>query len=213
MIGTPVKIAACLGLLMILVACGNSPPNRFYRLTPGNGSPGSEQKPSVGVGPVTIPAFLNRSALAYSRGENRLIISSFDLWAEPLSAGVNRVIGLNLAQLLNTQNISEFPWDSRYSPDYGVRINILDMDTDEKQATLVAEWVLMHPDNGEIFNRRISRYTSPLPTGTFDPSELPSAYSALLYQLSETIAGAIQADQRKTASDSGEHRRTSSPSL
>jgi uncharacterized lipoprotein YmbA len=205
MTGTPVKIAACLSLAMFLTACGSSPTSQFYRLTPGNGSLGSEQQPSLGVGPVEIPEFLNRTALVYTRGENRLLISGTELWAEPLADGVNRVLGLNLAQLLNTQSLSYFPWDTRHPPEYGVRISIIDLDANEQQATLVADWVLFHPTTGKAINRRISRYTSPLPAGAFDPSELPLAYSALLYQLSETIAGSIEADQQKTASDSGEH--------
>jgi len=203
--GSPVKVVVGLSFLLFLGACGSSPANQFYRLTPGNGSLGSEQRPSVGIGPVEIPEFLNRSALVYTRGENQLMISGTELWAEPLADGVNRVLGLNLAQLLNTQNVSYFPWDSRHAPDYGIRVSILDMDADEQQATLVADWVLLHPANGEIINRRISRYTSTLPSGKFVPSELPPLYSALLYQLSETIAEAIQAEVQKTASGGVEH--------
>ena len=201
----PAKVVVGLGLLLLLAACSSSPASKFYRLTPGNGSLGSEQQPSVGVGPVEIPEFLNRSALVYTRGKNQLIIAGTELWAEPLADGVNRVLGLNLAQLLNTQNISYFPWDSRHAPDYGIRVSILDMDADEQQAILVADWVLLHPANGGIISRRISRYTATLPNGKFAPSELPPLYSTLLYQLSETISEVIQAEVQKTASDGDVH--------
>ena len=200
MIDALLKTVAGLGLLLLLAACGSSPQSQFYRLTPGNGSPGSEQQPSLGVGPVEIPEFLNRSALAYTRGENRLQISGNEIWAEPLAEGVQRVVGLNLAQLLNTENLNYFPWDTRHQPEYGVRISVLDLDADAQQATLTADWLLYRPATGEIISKRISQNTKPLPTGASTPSKLPSAYSALLYQLSETIAAEIR-DQQKSAKD------------
>jgi len=201
MIDALLKTVASLGLLMLLAACGSSPPSQFYRLTPGNGSPGSEQQPSLGVGPVEIPEFLNRSGLAYTRGENRLHVSGKEIWAEPLAEGVQRVVGLNLAQLLNTENLNYFPWDTRHQPEYGVRISVLDLDADAQQATLTADWLLYRPATGEIISKRISQHTKPLSTGTFAPSELPPVYSALLYQLSETIAAAIREEQQKATED------------
>jgi len=200
MIDALLKTVASLGLLMLLAACGSSPPSQFYRLTSGNGSLGSEQQPSLGVGPVEIPEFLNRSALVYTQGENRLQISGNEIWAEPLADGVQRVLGLNLAQLLNTENLSYFPWDTQHPPEYGVRISVLELDADEQQATLTADWLLYRPATGEILSKRISQNTKPLPTGSSTPSKLPSAYSALLYQLSETIAAEIR-DQQKSAKD------------
>ena len=121
------------------------------------------------------------------------LVGGSEIWAEPLAEGVQRVLGLNLAQLLNTQNLNYFPWDTRHPPEYGVRISVLDLDADAQQATLTADWRLYRPASGEIISKRISQYTKPLPTGTFAPSELPPIYSALLYQLSETIAAEIRA--------------------
>ena len=196
MIGHSVSIAASLSLLLLLTACGSSPPSHLYRLTAASGALGGEQQPSLGIGPIEIPEFLNRSALVYTRGENRLLVSGTDLWGEPLAQGVQRIMGLNLAQLLNTENLSYFPWDSRHPPQYGVRISVLDLDANDQEATLTADWLLFHPATGDVISKRISQYSKPLPAGTFAPSELPPAYSTLLYQLSETIADAIREKQR-----------------
>tara|TARA_R110001599_G_scaffold353463_1_gene593013 strand:- start:60444 stop:61061 length:618 start_codon:yes stop_codon:yes gene_type:complete len=204
MTGTPLRIAASLSLLLMLASCGSSPASHFYRLTPGSGALGNEQQPSLGVGPIEVPEFLNRSALVYTRGENRLLVSGTDLWGEPLAQGVQRILGLNLAQLLSTQNLSYFPWDSRHPPEYGVRVSVLDLDADEREATLTADWVLFRPATGDVISKRISQYTNPLQAGSFAPSNLPPAYSALLYRLSETIAAEIREEQRKSAKDQGE---------
>jgi uncharacterized lipoprotein YmbA len=195
MTSTPLRVTACLGLLLLLAGCGSSPPSHFYRLTSGPGAISANQQPSLGVGPIAIPEFLNRSALVYSGGNNRLQVAGSELWAEPLNEGVQRVLGLNLAQQLDTGNLSYFPWDTRNSPEYGIRVNVLDLDADEQQATLVADWQLYRPATGATITRRISQYSESLAAGTLTPSELPRAYSALLYQLSETIAGVIRAEQ------------------
>ena len=201
MTGTMVKTAVSLCIVFCLAACGSSPPSKFYRLTAGTGSIENTQQLSLGVGPIEVPEFLNRSALVYTRGENRLLISSTELWAEPLAEGVQRIIGLNLAQLLDTENLSYFPWDSRHLPEYGVRVSVLDLDANEQQAMLTAEWIVFYPTSGDIVSKRISQHKHPLPAGTFTASELPPAYSNLLYQLSETIAAEIRKDQQTTARD------------
>ena len=198
MISTITRIGLGLVLALWLAACAGSPPNSFYRLTPAAAAPtpGAEH-PSLGVGPVDIPEFLNRSALVYSAGDNRLQIAGSERWAEPLEDGVKRVVGLNLALLLHSENLRYFPWDPRQVPDYGIRISVLDMDADARQATLVADWVLYRPGDGTTISRRISRFNEPLAAGDLAPAQLPPAYSALLYQLSETIAAAIRTDQQQ----------------
>jgi len=203
MISKPVSIAASLSLLLLLASFGSSPPSHLYRLPPGHGALGGEQSPSLGIGPIEIPEFLNRSALLYTRGENRLLVSGSDLWGEPLAQGIQRIVGLNLAQLLNTENLSYFPWDSRHPPQYGIRIRVLDLDANEQAATLTADWTLFHPATGDIISKRIGQYTTPLQGATFAPSELPPAYSTLLYQLTETMAADIREDQRASASVDG----------
>jgi len=192
----PYRIPAVLCLVLGLAACGSSPPTNFYRLTPAVAYAPGGQEPSVGIGPIDIPEFLNRNALVYARGGNQLQLADTERWAEPLEYGVKRVVGLNLSQLLHTQNLRFFPWDLRQAPDYGVSINIMDLDASEGQAILVADWQVYRPGDGSAITRRISRFSQPLASGQPVPGALPAAYSALLYELSETIAEAIRAEQQ-----------------
>lgn len=190
------RITGGLCLLLLLAACGSSPPSSFYRLTPAVAPAPGGQQPSLGIGPVEIPEFLNRNALVYTRGGNQLQIAATERWAEPLEYGVKRVVGLNLSQLLHSENLRFFPWEARQAPDYGVRISVLDLDASDGQAALVVDWLIYRPGDGAAITRRISQFNHPLASGQPVPAELPAAYSALLYQLSETIADAIRADQQ-----------------
>jgi uncharacterized lipoprotein YmbA len=129
-----------------------------------------------------------------------LQLADTERWAEPLEYGVKRVVGLNLSQLLHTENLRFFPWDLRQAPEYGVRINILDLDARDGQATLVVDWLLYRPGDGTTLTRRISQFNTSLPPGPLEPAALPAAYSALLFQLSETLAAAISGEMDQAAS-------------
>jgi len=199
MISTTVRIAGSLGLAVLMAGCGSSPPNHFYRLTAAGASIGTEQQPSLGIGPIEIPEFLNRNAIVYSGGGNRLEVIGNERWAEPLGEGVQRVLGLNLAGLLDSENLSYFPWDARREPEYDIRVSVLDLDAEDGRATLVADWLLYRPGDGATIAKRISSFSKPLPAGAVVASDLPTSYSALLYELSATIADAIREEQDKHA--------------
>ena len=51
--------------------------------------------------------------MVLSRDGHQINVSEFDRWAEPLEAGISRVLILNLAALMNSQEVYAFPWRSR----------------------------------------------------------------------------------------------------
>ncbi|MBP6681938.1 MAG: membrane integrity-associated transporter subunit PqiC [Halioglobus sp.] len=196
MTSTLKQISASLCLLLCLMSCASSPPSNFYRLTPAVDHAPGGPTPSLGIGPVDIPEFLNRNALVYTRGGNQLQLAESERWAEPLDDGITRVLGLNLSALLQTETLRFFPWDLRQAPDYGVRINILDLDARDGQAILVADWLLYRPGNGATIASGISQFSTALPAGELQAAQLPAAYSALLFELSQTIAAAIKVEMQ-----------------
>ena len=196
---TIMELTSGLALTLYLAACGSSPTNNLYRLTSPITPTGGDQQPSLGIGPIDIAEFLNRDALVYSRGGNQLQAQSYERWAEPLVDGVERVMGVNLAQLMRSQNLLFFPWDMHHAPDYGIRISVIDLDADDEQAILVADWLLYRPRDGSTITRRISNFKEPLAGEQLAAADLPAAYSALLFQLSETIAKAIREEEQKVA--------------
>ncbi|MEH6588850.1 MAG: PqiC family protein [Halioglobus sp.] len=182
-------------ILVLLAACGSTPQSNYYLLSaPGNAEQNS-QTPSLGIGPIEIPEYLNRNGLVYHRDGNKLDIASYERWAEPLASGVERVIGLNLATLLGTQNIQSYPWHRNDAPEYGVQVTIIMLDTTATTATLVAEWVVQKPQQNTLLTRKITQLHMALPAGDVQPSQIPATYSDLLFQLSEVIAASITADQ------------------
>jgi uncharacterized lipoprotein YmbA len=193
--------ALVLVLVLVLAGCGSSPRSNYYLLSPLAAHAPAGQSPALGVGPVEIPEYLDRNGLVYLSGANRLQVAGSERWAEPLEDGVRRVVGLNLASLLDTENLSYFPWPAAHAPDYAVRVNVLALEADDRQATLIAKWLLHRPATGEPVARRMSRLQRPLPDGRWRAEQVAPAYSALLFQLSRLIAAAIDADRATAGSD------------
>lgn len=187
-----VKWATVLGMAALITACGSTPRGNHYVLTaPGPGTP-SGDSPALGVGPIEIPEYLKRNGLVYNREGNRLHISDTERWAEPLDSGIARVITVNLAKLLDTQDIRPFPWHPDRPPEFGVKVRIVTLNADNTEAELTAEWLVFKADNGLPVQRRISRLTQPMPGGEFQVEQIPAAYSALLLGLCEEIAAVIR---------------------
>ncbi len=183
-------------LLPVLLAagCGSSPHNNYYILTAQNGKPAAGLKPSLGIGPIEIPEYLNRNGLVYQRQNNSLKIAGSDRWAEPLADGISRVLRLNLAQLLDTQAVRDYPWYTEQAPDFGVKVSILALDATDGDVALTAEWSVYRPSGGEIVSQRISQLHTSLPSAA-GPGDLAASYSTLLSELSTQIAAQIQLAQ------------------
>lgn len=185
------KASALIFLAILLAACGSTPQSTHYLLSATLDEVPTGQSPAIGVGPIDIPEYLNRNTLVYRGNGNELQIAQQSRWAEPLEDGISRVLGLNLAGLLNTENVRTHPWHPKRPPEYSVKIRVLGMDALEGEAVLVAEWLVYQPGNGGQETRKISKHSLSLDTQRPIPAQLPEAYSTLLYKLSEEIAGVI----------------------
>ncbi|MFV0276129.1 MAG: membrane integrity-associated transporter subunit PqiC [Parahaliea sp.] len=188
---TRLSLAPALLLCLMLGACGSTPHSNYYRLSAVSDG-GSGVTPAIGIGPVEIPQYLNRNSMVFMRDDNQLHIASFERWAEPLQAGITRVLGLNLAGALDTQNIRPFPWRGSDIPDYGVQLWLLALDAKPGGTRLVAAWRVYKPASGGEVMRRIGRYQGA--GSDIDGAAISSAFSRMLAQLSDDIASAIRED-------------------
>ena len=188
----PHGLAVLLLVISVLAGCGSTPRSNHYLLTSGAADVPTGDSPSIGVGPVTVPEYLNRDPLVYRRSHNQLQISNEERWAEPLQDGITRVLALNLATQLNTGNVQAFPYHARRRPDVGVKLRVLRLDAEASSARLVAEWLLYRPATGEALERRLTTLQTAIDPGQDLPGQIPGAYSTLLWDLGEEIAAGIR---------------------
>jgi len=110
---------------------------------------------SVGLGPIEIPGYLDRQQIATRTSANRLSYSETDRWAAPLAESFSRVLGQNIAQLLNPAQMIQFPWQSNDAPDYQVKIEVLQFEANSNQeAWLTARWTVVDRNKKILVSKR-----------------------------------------------------------
>ena len=180
-------------IVVILAAgCGSTPSSRFYTLSatpaPGAGTPSDL---SLAVGPVTIPAVIDRPQIVVSAGPNQVRLDEFNRWASPLQSNISRVVADNLAAILGTPRVSLFPQTVSAAADYRVAIQVQSFDSAPGDAaTLDAVWTVSRAKDGKSQTGRTA-VREAAPQGGFDG--LAAAHSRALARLSRDIADAIQA--------------------
>lgn len=186
-------------ITLTLTACGTTPNSNYYLLSSEATDIPAQGSLSLGVGPIEIPEYLNRNAFVLSRDNNQLHVASFERWAEPLDGGIERVMRLNLASLLDTQNVQSYPFGSKEKPQYAVEVTILRLDANNSGASLIAEWRLHRPQLEQTVSRHINRLHQDISSNPLQATDIAPAYSRLLMQLSEVIATAISAVEASQA--------------
>ncbi|QFU74917.1 membrane integrity-associated transporter subunit PqiC [Halioglobus maricola] len=177
--------------ILLLGACTTTPSNHYLLDTRVDTIPDASS-PSLGVGPVEMPAYLRREQLVYSMGGSEVEIDNTERWAEPLEGAIGRVVSLNMAGLLQTNSVQTYPYHQQRAPDFGVKLNIRKLDAEPTGATLIAEWLLYQPTSGNQLVRRLSQHKIGLDSSAEIAPQIPAAYSELLWKLSEEIATEIQ---------------------
>ena len=184
---------------LLLTACGSSPRSDYYMLTADARGGRIGEGAALGVGPVTIPDYLKTRQIVMNRNDHLLQLAEYDRWAEPLDAGVSRVVAVNLAVLMETNKVQTFPWRRDAVPEFAVRIAVIQFAAQGNEALLVAEWSITRPRAGESGSRGISRLTTPI--AGEEPEHVAGAYSTLLLDLSNIIADALRQDQQLAAAE------------
>jgi uncharacterized lipoprotein YmbA len=196
---TPASTARTALVLIValagLGACASSPPPRSYLLSAATppASSGHAAGPVVGVGPVAIPDYLDRAPLVLLTGGDEVALSAEHQWAEPLRAGVSRVLAENLSMMIPTDAVPVFPWRTPWTPQYRVTVEILRFEGPlGGPAVLSARWRLLDGNGRELVLRAVHRSEA---TVGSSPAALVAAQSRLLAGVSRDIAAEIQARQ------------------
>ena len=177
-----------------LGACASTP-SRFYILNTLSASetiPGTAaaQGPIIGVGPITVPKYLDRPQIITRSGRNQPALGEFDCWAEPLQDNVLRVLGENLAFLIPTDQVVLHSWPQSATLDYQVTVDMLHFDVWlGGESILLAHWSTLDCAELPLLSQQASLNVL---VGGGDYEAMVAALSELLARLSGDIAVAIQ---------------------
>ena len=169
--------------------------SKFYVLSPSAADSAVATSASphsilVGLGPVKLPAYLDRQEVVTRVAPNRLELSTVDRWAEPLDIDFTRILAQDLSKDLGTQRITFFPWYGTTHVDYQVKVDVYRFETDAQgKVDLTAHWQILD-GTGKLLVVRDSSYSETAKPG--DAGDGSAAMSRALGRLSQEIATAIQ---------------------
>lgn len=149
--------------LLILAGCGTTKPSKFYLMTPTTETAdvqSATENPAVGIGPITLPAYLDRPEIAQRLGDNQIHYAGSHRWAEPLRVSFTRVLGENIGAMLPTDRITIHPWGRSVSVDYQVEVDVSRFDSDTSgNVVLAASWKVTRIVDNSTLARKKTRYT------------------------------------------------------
>jgi uncharacterized protein len=183
--------------ITVLTACTSAPAVHFYVLETQLAVPDKvddAKKHIIGVGPVSIPALLERKQIVTRSDQNTVQIAEFHQWAAPLRDNVTQVLTQNLAALQKRHVIRPYPWSAYGSVDYRLIIDIERFDTQPGHSvSLEARWAVMNAKTKTIVSNNQSNIKHPL----VDPSYpgTVKALSEVLYEFCRELV--LTLDQLK----------------
>lgn len=148
-------------IAVLLSGCGGiSKPTAFFMLSPMNVEDiqplSVKDEISVLVGPITVPAYLDRKQIVVRQPGVQIAVYDFDHWAEPLSHNLRRVVVTNLSSLLASSEVYDIEQRNVPATDYQLSIDIQQFDTTaEGEAILLAFWALSDKE-GQVLKRERS---------------------------------------------------------
>jgi uncharacterized lipoprotein YmbA len=164
--------------------------SRYFTLTPIADAGSASAKlagRTLGIGPVTLPQYLDRPELVWRVGPNEVRQAKSEFWAGSLAKQFSATLTENLRALLGPSEIVSYPWYPGTRLDVVVEVDVVRFElANDGAAHLVARWRLRKGTN--VARAEESSFDRPV---TGDTGATVAALSELLGDLSRAIADAV----------------------
>jgi uncharacterized lipoprotein YmbA len=178
-----VAAAGCLGT--------QTDPTRFFVLSPvapPAGPPATVAPPTLGLGPIRMPDYLDQTAVVTRITEQEVDYQPSARWAERLSVMVSRTLAVNLAARTGGRETVSHPWPADRQPAITAAVDFVRFDmTREGTAVLRAQWRVTQ---GDALRTGVARIDEPAADTTMDARV--GALNRALAKLSDELAAAIR---------------------
>lgn len=183
-------------VLLCLVAsgCQQSPRKHYYLLsaTPSLNQSDANQpnaiSHSIGLGPIELADYLERSHIVRNRDANRVQLADLDHWGEPLEKGIARVLAINLMNRDSSRLVEHFPWRSDATPALSVRLTIYDLQLIDGVAAINASWKLIDNNTKTVLSQQ--HFVRKKNSGD-SAAQIAKTYSELLAELADEMNKAL----------------------
>jgi len=187
-------IVAVLTLITFIAGCASTPASRFYTLSAASGPAAPSSNLSIAVGPVTVPAVIDRPQIVVDTGPNQVRLEEFNRWAAPLQNNIALVVADNLVQMLGTPRVTLAVQTLSAEADYRAAVDVQSFQSALGEAALLdAVWTVRRSKDGKTETGRTTVRETVQEKG-YDA--LAAAHSRALARLSQDIATAVRALER-----------------
>ena len=183
--------------LLVLSACGSSPPVRYYSLNPIDTDYQQDPDDAVmlGIGPLSIPDYLNRSQIVTRDVDAQMRLDDFSRWTEPLADSMHRIVSTDVDNLLHGVVVVMYPYEAvvRSHLDYRLVGDVNRFDADSSGlVVLEIQWAIVDTEANLLVPTRRNRYQAQMVTSG-DFGAMVAAMNDVLSQFSRDVAGRLKA--------------------
>ena len=178
-------------LVILVAACASTPASRFYTLSAASSTAAPSSNFSIAVGPVSVPAVVDRPQIVVTLGPNQVRMEEFNRWAAPLQNNIARVVADNLVLMLGTPRVILSEQLLSANIDYRAAIEVQSFQSTPGEAAMLdAVWNVRRAKDGKAETGRTT-VRETVQEKSYDA--LAAAHSRALARLSRDIATAVAA--------------------
>lgn len=191
-----IVLASLLAGCLLMGCLGRSPGVDHYMLGTSEGPSGAAGSSTVDVallvGPVRLPAYLERPQIARLEPRGEIELDEFSRWLGGFEENLLRSLSLGLARELGSIRVVSYPSKPPFALDYHVRLHVDDLVLVAQQGVLRTRirWALASDDASEAAGLFLFEESRPVVDGSMQG--LVETHAAALDELVGQIASEIR---------------------
>ena len=174
---------------LLLAGCGSK--QEFYRLSAETSAAAhGESFVSLGVGPISLPSYIDRTELVFQSGPNEFQVPPNVSWAGSLQENIAGVLARDLQAQLGAREVLAYPWPAGRSPRRHVALEVRQFHgISGSDAILEAAWRIEEA-SGQTISRGSGTFREPINGDGY--GAVVAAESRLLEQCAAAIAKSLR---------------------
>jgi uncharacterized lipoprotein YmbA len=149
-----VALAVALG---VAAGCASTPESHFYSLSAVAEPAAPPSAVVVSVGPVSVPAAVDRPQVVVTVGPNQVQLDEFNRWASPLQDEIAQALAGDLVVMLGTPKVTTFAHGAGEDAQYRVLVEVQRFESQPGvAAALDAAWTVRRTRDGKSESGRTS---------------------------------------------------------
>jgi uncharacterized lipoprotein YmbA len=181
---------AIAALLPLLASGCASPPSSFFTLSAANSPSAPPSDLAIAVGPVSVPATVDRPEIVVATGPNQVRIDEYNRWAAPLKSEIARTVAENLVLMLGTDRVTQAAQTASSGARYRALIEVQRLEAmPGESVAFEAVWVVRRTGDAKSLSGR-TRVREPLRESGY--GAVAAALSQAVGRLSQEIADAVR---------------------